>query len=101
MGGHAQAQLHLQLLEGLAVEGLDPATVIGRPRWYVPPGMDEVLVESRDGLDDRLEGGGQTVRRVGRFDGSMGHAQAVVVDHERGVLVGAADPRSDGLALGF
>ncbi len=101
MGGHAQAQLHMQLLEGLAVEGLDPATVTVRPRWYVQPGSDAVLAEPRGGLADRLEATGQQVQRTAQFEQSMGHAQVIVVDHERGVLVGAADPRSDGLALGY
>ena len=42
MGGHAQAQIHLQLLEALAVEGVDPATATSRPRWVVVGGEEVV-----------------------------------------------------------
>jgi gamma-glutamyltranspeptidase len=31
----------------------------------------------------------------------MGHAQAIQIDHARGVLSGGADPRSDGAAAGW
>ena len=35
------------------------------------------------------------------WNDNMGHAQAIRIDRERGFLEGGADPRGDGLALGF
>lgn len=103
MGGHAQAQIHVQLIAALAGRGEDPGTAVQAARWYVPPedtAQDVVEVEERDGLPERLEARGHHVRRVGPYAQQMGHAQVIVVDYDSGVLVGAADPRSDGIALG-
>ena len=105
MGGYAQAQLHLQMVQGLAGDGLDPATVTARPRWFARPdpvtGAPEVLVEDR--LDEAadLASLGHVVVRVGPYDEVVGHEQIVLVDEARGALLGAADPRSDGIALAY
>ena len=103
MGGDAQVQIHLQLLQGLALQGLDPATAISRPRWYLRLSDDEfeVLVERRARAGNHLALAGNRVRRTGPYNEVMGHAQVILVDEARGVLIGAADPRSDGVALGW
>lgn len=102
MGGHAQAQIHVQLLQALVEDGLDPATAVDLPRFFAPPGAGRALVvEAGHPLADGLAGLGEQLVPVERYDPTLGHAHALVVDEERGVLVGAADPRSDGLALGY
>jgi gamma-glutamyltranspeptidase/glutathione hydrolase len=35
------------------------------------------------------------------WNDNMGHAQAIHVDRSHGFLVGGADPRGDGAALGY
>jgi gamma-glutamyltranspeptidase len=104
MGGHAQAQLHLQMLEGIAIRQLDPATVTDRPRWFArmdESGAEEVVVERTSPIAAGLQQLGHVVRTVGAYDELLGHEQIVVRDPTRLALVGAADPRTDGLALGW
>jgi gamma-glutamyltranspeptidase len=92
------------MLDALVVEGQDPASVTGRPRWFARTdenGQEELLVESRGSDADELRRMGHSVRLVGPYDELMGHQQIVAIDQELGVLIGAADPRTDGLALGI
>lgn len=102
MGGDAQPQLHMQMVDGLFDHALDPATVAYRPRWYVNPNDGlAVLVESRMKLAEKLEDLGHRIRKVSPFDDNMGHEQIIMIDHRKKVKIGAADPRSDGIALSF
>jgi gamma-glutamyltranspeptidase/glutathione hydrolase len=105
MGGHAQAHLHLQMVQALASDGLDPATVTARPRWFARPdpvtGAPEVLVEGRLAEAEDLGSRGHVVVRVGPYAEVVGHERIVLVDAARGALLGAADPRSDGIALAY
>jgi gamma-glutamyltranspeptidase len=100
MGGDAQPQIHVQLLEALR-EDPDPALATALPRWFA--GWDgpefTVRLESRSRRASQLTALGHRVRRVAPFDEMMGHAQVIAV--EEAFLVGAADPRSDGLAVGI
>jgi gamma-glutamyltranspeptidase/glutathione hydrolase len=92
MGGHAQAQIHLQLLSALA-RGLDPAAAVAAPRWFAFG--DTVLAEDRDGLPARLRALGHPVTPVEPYAQVMGHANVVTTAPP----AAAADPRSDGAAL--
>ena len=108
-GGDGQVQWNMQLLSHLVDGGLDPQEAVSAPRTTVHPGSDadalgtpETLqCESRLGADvlAGLVAQGHDVRDVGDWGGG-GSALVVSVDHERGVLAGAADPRMDGVALG-
>ena len=44
---------------------------------------------------------GHRIEAEESWSSAMGHAQAIVIDREHGVLAGGADPRADGLALGW
>ena len=108
-GGDGQVQWNMQLLAHLVDGGLDPQEAVSAPRTTVHPGSDadalgtpETLqCESRLGADvlAGLVAQGHDVRDVGDWGGG-GSALVISVDHERGVLAGAADPRMDGVALG-
>ena len=109
MGGDAQLQIHAQVVAGLVDGGLDIATAVGAPRWFVDgdahfaPPVD-VRVERRypAAILDALEALGHPVTRTIPFNGLLGHAHAIELvgggpaDPE-GSLAAATDPRSAGL----
>ena len=108
MGAHGQAQTHLQLLTNLVDFGMEPQAAIEAPRWVSGRGEegDPVQVLSiEDRVDpavrERLAAMGHAVRATPAFSRLLGHAQMIMLDRERGVLMGAADPRGDGIAIGW
>jgi gamma-glutamyltranspeptidase len=60
-------------------------------------------LESRipDELHAKLVLRGHPVQVVGGWDGTLGHAPAIRVHRESEFFEGGADPRGDGIALGF
>jgi gamma-glutamyltranspeptidase/glutathione hydrolase len=62
-----------------------------------------VMMENRfpDGLSFLLDLLGHRTFVKGPWEDGMGHAQAIVIDPSNSVFEGAADPRCDGLALGW
>jgi len=101
MGGHTQAQTHLQMLVHACVDGLDPQEAITAPRWAVDPDHWFVSAEKRfDGaLLDVLEVKGHDVRVTRAYDDHMGHAHAIELLNP-GYRV-ATDPRAEGAASGL
>ncbi|TYB47023.1 gamma-glutamyltransferase [Actinomadura chibensis] len=106
-GGDGQVQWNAQLLSHLLDHGHDPATAVAAPRFTVHPGSDadvlgrppELRVESRLGAA-RIEALGASGHRVvvqGAWDAGGG---AQIVSVADGALLGASDPRQDGVALG-
>ena len=106
MGGDAQPQIVLQVLTRLLAHAQSPATAVGSARWglFGPTnGFDtwtadagpDVHVEGHapDGWEQTLASRGHRARRVAPWDGSFGHAHAIVVEPD-GMLAGAADPRA-------
>ena len=108
-GGDGQVQWNMQVLSHLIDHGLDPQEAVSAPRFTVGPGSDaavigtepELVCESRLGesvLAD-LRAADYPVRVVDAW-GAGGSAMVVSLDHERGCLLGGADPRQDGVVLG-
>lgn len=100
MGGDGQVQTQLQLLVNLIDGDLDPQQAISMPRWYLDRSQsDECRLMVEDGFDRRVLDGllakGHRLHQLTRWEEIMGHAQAIAVEAD-GVLVGGADPRSDG-----
>jgi gamma-glutamyltranspeptidase/glutathione hydrolase len=109
MGGDAQPQIHAQVVSALVDGGVDIATAVGGPRWFVdgeehfaPP--VKVRAERRFAGDvlDALESMGHPVMRTIPFNGALGHAHAIELVNggpatDGGSLAAATDPRSAGL----
>jgi gamma-glutamyltranspeptidase/glutathione hydrolase len=89
MGGDAQIQIHLQLLTRILVAGQSVEEAIAAPRWNATP--DAVLVEP--GLPE-LPGA-----QVSEIPETFGHAHCIQVTDDG--LEAAADPRSDGVPVGY
>src|SRR5205085_3276426 len=71
---------------------------------HLPDDIAEVaILEKRFPIDvsARLEQLGHRVVLEDSWGDGMGHAQAILVDHGAQLFAGAADPRCDGLALGW
>lgn len=108
MGGDAQPQIHAQLVSSLVDGGLDIATALAAPRWFVEPASHfappvDVRLEPRfrPELAETLAAIGHPVAMVEPFDSGMGHCHAIeLVDGgpaHGGSLAAATDPRSEGL----
>ena len=98
VGGFVQAQAHVQLVSALVDDGLDPQAALDRPRFRVDG--DSVLLEERlwERADEIVALGLKPVcSRETRAD--FGCGQLIVSAADR--LLGAADARGDGSALGF
>lgn len=99
MGGDGQVQTNAQLVVNLIDGGLDPQQAISRPRFVLDraplQGARLMLEAGLDDLSGALLGSlGHDVIRLGPSEEVMGHAQ--VIQKIGDVLVGGADPRSDG-----
>ncbi len=106
MGADGQAQFHVQVLTNVLDFDMDIQEAIERPRFLMgrfKPGesANALKVEGRIGRRalSGLERRGHRVEVVSDFYHRMGHAHGIVV--RGGTLMGGADPRGDGAALGY
>jgi gamma-glutamyltranspeptidase/glutathione hydrolase len=106
MGGFMQPQGHVQVVVGLVDDGLDPQTVLDRPRFCLTEARPSSRVELEEGIPaptmTRLAQMGHEVVPVsGYARAAFGRGQIIVRDPETGVLCGGSDPRADGQAVGW
>lgn len=106
MGGEGQPQTHAALVTRLIDFGYDVQQAIEAPRWLMGrtwgAKTQDLSLEGRipDEVVRELVRRGQPVKMLEGWNDNMGHAQAIRV-HENGYYEGGADPRGDGLALGY
>jgi len=98
MGGHFQPMGQAQLLSAIVDHGLDPQAAVELPRVSAYPFDMEVERRVPAAARAGLQAKGHAILEP---EAPLGGAQAILIDRKRGVLVGASDPRKDGLALGF
>jgi gamma-glutamyltranspeptidase/glutathione hydrolase len=106
MGGNGQAMFHVQVLTNLLDYGLDIQEAIERPRFLIGPFLpddpaDIIYLESRlpRSVFSGLARKGHALKPGPEFFSKVGHAHGIVL--RDGTLMGGADPRGDGAALGF
>jgi gamma-glutamyltranspeptidase/glutathione hydrolase len=98
MGGQYQAAGHADFLGKLLRDGMELQSAVDSPRSFAYGPTVQVENGIHEAVVRHLEARGHAIERV---QGPLGGAQAIWIDHDRGVLIGASDPRKDGCALGY
>ncbi|HZP79931.1 MAG TPA: gamma-glutamyltransferase [Pseudolabrys sp.] len=98
MGAHYQPMGHVQIMLNMFDFGMDAQQAIDAPRAFfegektiVEHGMPTATIEGLTARGHKVSSDLQP----------WGGAQTVRIDWDRGVLIGASDPRKDGCALGY
>lgn len=98
MGGPYQPNGHCRVLSNIVDYGMEPQAALDAPRSFHDKGQLQVERGYGEAVRRDLSGyGHETVVPLK----PIGGAQMIVVDRERGCLVGASDFRKDGCALGL
>jgi gamma-glutamyltranspeptidase/glutathione hydrolase len=98
MGGHYQATGHAGFLSNVFDRGLDLQAASEAPRSFA---FDGVLSLESTWPQDVASEVSRLGHHVKRAEAPLGGCQAIWIDHDRGVLLGASDHRKDGVALGY
>ncbi|MBB3484488.1 MULTISPECIES: gamma-glutamyltransferase [unclassified Rhizobium] len=98
MGGQYQAAGHAHMLTQILDRDLDPQQASDQPRSFSFGGKLSLEPTISEETRRDLERRGHVVEWS---DEPIGGAQAIMIDHERGILLGASDHRKDGMALGY
>ncbi len=98
MGGSFQPMGHAHVVSNLIDHGMDPQEALDAPRSMAEDGVLKVERGYPEATAKALADMGH---RVTVPDGPLGGGQAILIDHARGILHGASDPRKDGCALGY
>jgi len=108
MGADGQPQIHLQVYTALIDFGLDIQRAVEAPRWLagrfaIGDARDQLNLEGRfpEATVAELARRGHAINRWEAWNELAGHAHGITIDAGSGVLVGGADPRSDGAAIGY
>ena len=101
MGGHMQAQGHVQMITRMCDYGQNPQTASDAPRWIVNPdatiGLEDALKAS---IGAALEGMGHRLAAAEAVNFAFGGAQLIWRLGDDGYVAGS-DHRKDGGAVGF
>lgn len=107
MGGFMQPQGHVQVVVGMADDGLDPQAALDRPRFCLQTaeaGAELLLEEGTpEGVPEELARRGHRLRAgISGYERAVfGRGQIIRRDPDTGVLWGGSDGRADGCATGY
>jgi len=98
MGGHYQATGHATVLSRIFDQGFDIQQAAEAPRSFAINGMLQLERSIDEAVAEDLVRRGHTIERPPK---PLGGCQAIWIDHRRGMLLGASEPRKDGFAAGY
>ncbi len=98
MGADYQPMGHTQVVTNIIDYGMDVQAAIDAPRMFYE---GETTVVERAVPAATVAGLKSRGHDVALRPAPLGGGQAIVIDWERGVLIGGSDPRKDGCALGY
>lgn len=106
MGGEGQPQTQAAIVTRIIDYGFSVQDAIEAPRWLYGrtwgASSNDVKIEGRVTSDviQELNSRGHSTKVVADYTDIMGHAGAIRID-ENGIRQGGADPRGDGIAIGY
>lgn len=98
MGGHFQPMGQTLLLSNMFDHGMNPQAALDAPRLFPEAGKVQVEAHVPAATVAALNALGHVCEPIAKPHGG---GQAILMDHERGVLIGGSDPRKDGCVLGY
>ncbi len=98
MGGHYQATGHAHFVSQILDLGRNVQAASDEPRSFAFDGKLSLESTISEAIREDLEARGHITERTVLPHGG---AQAIWIDYEKGILVGASDHRKDGMALGI
>ena len=107
MGGEGQPQTQAAIVTRIVDFGMTPQDAINAPRWLHGrtwgASSNNLKVEGRipNNVINSLKLRGHDVQVIDDYSDTMGHAGAILIDANHHLLMGATDPRGDGLAAGY
>lgn len=102
MGGAIQPQGHVMVLSNIIDRGMNVQEAVEAPRFRYMGGNRVIMEdEMTEQVIRALLGRGHSRMRPSEAVNMMGGGQVIMVDPSNGTLMGASDPRKDGLALGY
>jgi gamma-glutamyltranspeptidase/glutathione hydrolase len=98
MGAHYQPMGHAHFVTNLVDYRMDLQAAIDQPRVFYE---EKATIVERGISAATIDGLIQRGHRVTVRERPWGGAQAIAIDWQRGVLIGASDGRKDGCAMGY
>ena len=98
MGGAYQPTGHVRFLTNWRDYGFDPQEALDGPRSFFDNGKLNIERGYSPQVRAELAELGHDIEVP---QTPLGGGQAILIDSERGVLIGGSDPRKDGLAIGY
>ena len=107
MGGEGQPQTQAAIVSRIVDFGFGVQDAISAPRWLQGRtwgvATNELKIEGRvpQTVIQELIKRGHSIKVVEDYTDKMGHAGAILIDSITNIKYGGADPRGDGIAVGY